>query len=135
MRQEKTLKRKVVSSRSPEEYERIFNETANRLAKYSPDIKDVFDNGNFSTVFTYEIVKEIPENTKERFELEGQTFLCRNCPYLKQGEDRRRKQWECPYSFTGYARSDQEACNVFYTDFVQGKIKPKGDDDDEEKTD
>ena len=132
MKQKSEKIRRIVSSKDPEEYERAFNEMAKKLAGEGPEIQDVFENGQFTTVFTYTKTEKIPETAKERFELEGQTFLCRNCPYLEQGKDKRRKQWGCPYSFTGYARSDQEACNVFYTDLVQGKIQPKGDGDEEE---
>lgn len=132
MKQKLEKIRRIVSSKNPEEYEQKFNEMAKKLAGEGPEIQDVFENGQFTTIFTYTKTEKIPETAKDRFLLEGQTFTCEQCPYLEKGNDKRRKRWGCPYSFTGMACTDQEACNVFYSDLAQGKIQPKGDGDEEE---
>lgn len=135
MKEKKEKVRKVISSSDPEEYEQMFNETTKKLAEYSPEMVDIFEGGRFTTVFTYTKVKKIPQNAKDRFNLEGMDYLCISCPYLERGENKAKKTWRCPHSFTGLAREDGDACNIFYEDVANGIIEPKGVEEDEEETD
>lgn len=121
------LVRRVVSSSDVREYEETFNKVAEELASKSPTIKDIFENGTLSTVFTYEITKQIPECAKDKLELEGLRFTCGECPYLEDDGDKRRRWFPCPYSDLGQVHVYSEACDKFYRDYMRGDIKPRGE--------
>lgn len=117
--------RKVIQDKDPKRYEEAFNEMANKLAEFDPEIQDVFENGRFTTVFTYEEKSQKPETAKDRCLLDGEEFYCRNCPHLELGTDKRVRKWPCPFSHYGRAHMDSGACNVFYTEYLRGEIKPR----------
>lgn len=64
----------------------------------------------------------------DEFEKEGIRYLCKNCPHLEIGKDKRRKLWPCQYAEYGMARMDCGCCEFFYKQLKQGKIEPVEDE-------
>ena len=62
---------------------------------------------------------------RDEYEAEGIRYLCKECPYLEIGKDKRRKWWPCKYATYGRAYVDSQACESFYKELKQGKIKPR----------
>ena len=60
----------------------------------------------------------------DEFEAEGIRYLCKNCPHLEIGEDKRRKMWPCKYAEYGMSRKDCGCCEFFYKQLKQGKVHP-----------
>lgn len=118
--------RRVVSSSDVRKYEQEFNKLADELSDKSPTIQDVFENGTFSTIFTYETEEQIPESAKDRAELEGIRLTCADCPYMEDDGDKRKRRFPCQFAEFGWTRSDTAACDKFYRDLMRGDIKPRG---------
>ena len=118
----KTIRR-IVSEHDPAEYERAFNDMSEKLSRFSPKIKDVFEDGRFTSIFSYEVTEKIPENAKDRAELEGIRYLCKNCPHMVNDGDRRKKRRPCDAREFGTTFEDCDACNLFYEELLQGKIE------------
>lgn len=119
--------RRVVAEDDPKKYEEEFNRMSEELAKKNPEIKDVPSNNRFCTFFTYEEEERIPETAKEKCEEDGIVFHCKDCPHLELGNDKRRKHWPCMFTEYGQANIESTACDLFYRQFMSGKIKPRGE--------
>ena len=72
----------------------------------------------------HHITAESQTPVTDEYEREGIRFLCKECPYLERGKDKRRKQWPCKYATYGFSRVDSNACESFYKELKQGLIKP-----------
>lgn len=118
--------RKVVSSTDVRTYEEEFNRMAEELKEKSPTIKDIFENGTLTTVFTYEEEERVPECAKDEAEIAGIRYTCGDCPYLQDDGDKRKRSFPCDYSEWSRTRVDQPACDKFYRDLMRGEIKPRG---------
>ena len=125
MKVNRKKKRVVIKSASIEEYETQFNETADRLAEFDPEIKDVDTfPGYLCTIFSYEEVEEHAQTEEERYYLDGIKFTCSECPYFMHGDDARRKWWRCE-KFDRRRHSESSACGFFYDELSAGRIEVK----------
>lgn len=121
MKETRKKKRVVIKCASIEEYETQFNETADRLAEFDPEVKDIDTfPGYLCTIFSYEEVEEHAQTEKERYYLDGIKYTCSECPYFMGGDDARRKWWRCR-KFDCRVRSDESACEDFYKELSDGK--------------
>ena len=106
----------TISAKSYEEFDQLYNETADRLARYEPETKDL---DALTTRFYYKETESIAENLADDFEEHHMCPTCADCPFLEIGNDRRRKWFPCQYSTYGQTNIDSRACEVFYKEAVR----------------
>lgn len=109
---------KVVSATNGADFERKFNEAANELAKYDPEVQ-MKDSDGFCAYFLYNLNICMPENVMDDFNIHHIECKCCDCPFIEIGTDARRKWFPCPYSSTGETRLDSPACEVFYKEAIK----------------
>ena len=121
----RTIKRKkilTVQATSAEEFDRKFNEASEQLSE-NAELK--WDTAPMTVHFIYEDVEKIPETVTEEFELQGIHYYCKDCPHLQKGRDKRCKSHGCEYAEYGTVQDFSPACEFFYKQVLQGKIKPE----------
>ena len=118
MKEKSLQKIKVVSATNGADFERKFNEAAEELAEYEPEIT-LKDGEGFCAYFVYTMNICTPETTEDDFSIHKHACKCCDCPFLEIGTDARRKWFPCQYSDTGETRIDSPACEVFYKKAVQ----------------
>ena len=106
----------TISAKTYEEFDELYNATADKLAKYEPETKDI---DALTSRFYYTEDEDIAETRGDEFELENIRCTCADCPFLQVGNDARRKWFPCEYAFNGEARIDSSACEVCYREAVK----------------
>ena len=106
----------TVSADDFEAFDRLYNETSDRLARYEPETKDL---DALTTRFYYTVPEKVAEDLADDFDLHHESPKCADCPFLEIGDDRRRKWFPCPYANYGQAYIDSPACEVFYREAVR----------------
>ena len=114
---------KVIQARDPLSFERQYNEAAEELDKYDPEIRVEREGGLHIAYFMYTLHKPIPETIKDEFTLAGIEHTCSECPYLEIGQDARRKTWPCKYTTYGTSTIDSPACEILLKKLMQGTVK------------
>ena len=123
---EKMLKRvKVVMAANAADFERKYNEAADELADYDPEVK-LKEGDGFCAYFMYTLNIRTPESLEDEFSIHSNECKCCDCPFLEVGTDARRKWFPCPYAETGETRIDSKACEVFYREAVKLMRKEAG---------
>lgn len=116
MRKKETKRVLTITAKSQEEFDKLYNSTADELARYSPETKDI---DALTTRFYYTIVDDIAETKEDEFMQENVRCTCSDCPFLHVGTDARRKWYPCEYASCGESRIDSPACEVFYREAVK----------------
>ena len=106
----------TVSADDFEAFDRLYNETSDRLARYEPETKDL---DALTTRFYYTVPEKVAEDLADDFDLHHESPKCADCPFLEIGDDRRRKWFPCPYANYGQACINSPACEVFYKEAVR----------------
>lgn len=106
----------TVSADDFEAFDRLYNETSDRLARYEPETKDL---DALTTRFYYTVPEKVAEDLADDFDLHHESPKCADCPFLEISDDRRRKWFPCPYANYGQACIDSPACEVFYREAVR----------------
>ena len=106
----------TVSADDFEAFDRLYNETSDRLARYEPETKDL---DALTTRFYYTVPEKVAEDLADDFDLHHESPKCADCPFLEIGDDRRRKWFPCPYANYGQACISSPACEVFYREAVR----------------
>lgn len=118
MKEDKKPQIKVVTATNGADFERKFNEAAEELAKYDPEVR-MKDGDGFCAYFMYTLYIRQPETTEDHFDIQGHACYCCDCPFLEIGTDARRKTFPCKYSKYGETRIDAPACARFYEEAVK----------------
>lgn len=116
MRQIERRRVKTITAANNEEYDKLFNETADKLAGQRYEVKD-FD--QFTSRFYYSEDDEVSESLEDDFSLNGERCTCNDCPFLQMEDDARRKWFKCEYATYGETSRDSRACSVFYREAVK----------------
>ena len=106
----------TISAGNYAEFDRLFNETADRLAKYEPEVKDI---DALTSRFFYTESESIAEDLEEDFDLNHQCPRCFDCPHLQIGKDARRKWFPCEFASYGKSSIDSPVCMKFYEEAVE----------------
>lgn len=114
----------TVEAATGAEFDRLYEEASNTLAERGISPREESD-GHLCVHFKWDEVMEIPETAKDRFELKGICYKCRNCPHCEIDNDHRKKRHACDISPYGIVYDDDEACEFFYKGILAGEIKPK----------
>lgn len=124
----KVLTRKTsrtVCATSAEDFDRKFNEVSESLGS---DAELVWDTAPMTVHFIYKEKVRIPETVKEEYEeILGEHFFCRQCPYAIRGKDGRNGIKGCSKHVRENVVDYDSACEMFYKELAQGKIKPRED--------
>lgn len=109
------LRAKTVTAKDMESFDRLYNATADELAKYDPETKDI---DALTTRFYYKERDKIREDVTDDFMQHNARCTCSDCPFLQIGTDARRKWYPCEYSSCGETRVDADACDHFYAEAI-----------------
>lgn len=113
----------AIASDTPEEFEKLYNDKMTLLSEYNPKATIDLSDG-FKAVIQYETVKEEIETIKDKYNLEGIRYFCRECPLHDIEKDSRRKWVSCRYSETNETHLDHECCEYFYEQLKLGLVRP-----------
>ena len=133
MRTESFSQISVVREGDPIKFQDEYNARIRSLSQNHKIINDgsdkivINEDGSCITVITYQEVERIVDSVRDEFHAEGIVYMCRNCPYLDDPGDKRKKHCTCRYSEYGMTHKDHEACEVFYKDLKAGRVKPVED--------
>ena len=116
---------KVIQAKDPLSFERQYNEAAQDLDKYDPDITVDHEGGVYFAYFMYTLHKPAPESVADEFKLAGISHTCSECPYLEIGQDARRKTWPCKYSRYGTSTIDRRAGGIRLKKLMAGTVRPR----------
>ena len=120
----KSVKRvAVIATRDPEEFERQVNEKLEELSDRKPDVMYDITN-DFHALISYEETIEEVRTVEDEFLAEGIRYVCGQCPFREQPEDKRRKNVSCVYSDLGQTHLDMSSCEVFYRAVKRGDVEP-----------
>ena len=114
---------KVIQAKDPLVFQRQYNEAAEELDKYDPDITVEHEGGTHIAYFMYTLHIATPETVRDEFTLAGIHHTCSECPFLEIGQDARRKRWPCRYSEYGTSSIDHEACEVLLKKLMAGTVR------------
>lgn len=111
-------KKRVLTIRADnyEAFDKLYNSTADRLAPYEPETRDI---DALTTRFYYTETEKIAENLDDDFMQHNERCTCSDCPFMDIGTDARRRWHPCQYASNGETRIDAEACAVFYKEAVR----------------
>lgn len=116
MRKKETKRVLTITAESQQEFDNLYNSTADRLAQYAPETKDI---DALTTRFYYTIVEDIAETKEDEFMQENVRCTCSDCPFLQVGTDARRRWYPCEYAPHGESRMDSPACETFYKEAIR----------------
>lgn len=123
MKEEVRLRVKTVTASDVKSFDKLYNSTADELAQYDPEAKDI---DALTARFYYKESSYTSESLADDFMQHHERCTCSDCPYLEIGTDARRKWFPCKYSPCGETRSDSEACDQFYKEAVAMMRKAAG---------
>lgn len=126
----RTVKKKIVyiiQGKDAEDFERRINEKLQGLEE--PKITFV-QTVPFIAYIEAEQVETRPDSLADKHYLQGDRFVCGQCPYMKQSTDMRRRWHACLFSDT-VTRADSPVCEDFYIMLDngvidRGKIRERG---------
>ena len=118
------FKTKTVTATNAEDFDKKFNDASLSIGT---DVELRWDTAPMTVHFIYKETEHIPETIAEEFELRGEKYYCKNCPYFDRSADGRRKSGGCKYAEPGSVVDYTPACEVFYRRLAKGEIKARED--------
>ena len=114
---------RTVSARTPEEFDRKFNEATMELG----DVELRWDTAPNTVHLLYAQTEKIAETVKEEYEeILGERYYCKDCPYSEKGKNGKSGIKGCTKGVDGRVVDYTPACEMLYKELAQGKIKPRG---------
>lgn len=124
MKFKRTPRIKAIQAKDAKDFESQFNEFIEQngdVKDYKADVSD----GQFFAIIHYVEETYIAESIAEEYELRGESFRCRDCPECVPPMKGNTKRCDCRYAELGYTRLESPACEWFYRQLSQGKLKPR----------
>ena len=112
------LREKTVSAKSAEEFDRLFEKQSELIGD---DYELQWDSMPLTVHFIYKETVRIPETVADEYEMRGERYYCKDCPYFGKHADGRRRNGGCKYSeheVVDYT----PACELFYKRYAKGEI-------------
>ena len=119
MREVLKKRSKTIAARDPDEFDRLYNSTADELAKYEPEVEEYMWGDKRCATFKYTETLKFNETMGDDFMQHNVGCTCSDCPFAEIGTDARRKWVPCQYSDLGETRIDSPACETFYREAVR----------------
>ena len=114
MRYVRSFKQETVMADTPEVFDLKMNDIFLRASSSGKEpVVKFFDQMGFCATVRYFVSEAVPESLADKYELEGNSYLCSECPYFKMPEDRRRKNVRCERSGC-LVDAGTRACDIFY---------------------
>lgn len=123
----KVPKFRTIEEGTAQAFDQALNAALEELAEYEPEI--TFVEKFCARLKYFPKNKVITESVRAEFALQGISYHCRNCPYLKIAQDRRVKYGSCKYSPTCRRNKNEEACELFYKWVSQNAVDVIEDSD------
>ena len=114
-------KSKTIQEKDPEEFDRKFNESSEKLNNI---VEIKWDSAPMCVHLIYEERERIPESISEEFLLAGIKYYCKDCHYFMKGKNKRCKSYGCRYSICSNATEYTPACEFFLEKLKSGEVKP-----------
>lgn len=106
---------------TPKEFEANINSVLANLAEKHLHYEINFNtNEGHCAYIVYEEQTAIAETVADEYELKGETYLCKDCPYFKAPADKRRKNVHCELG--KFCSADLGACDEFYEKLSKGQL-------------
>lgn len=110
----KGFRQETVKADSPEVFDLKMNDIFLRASASGKEpVVKFFDSMGFCACVRYYVSEAIPESLAEKYELEGNGYICSECPYFELPQDRRRKNVRCEKA-KRLISADSHACDIFY---------------------
>ena len=118
-----TKKYKVISSQDAFDFESKLNSFCESLTAQGIEYDVQTDpTAGLLAFVIYKKRVDIPEDTKEEYEMAGERHVCIQCPFYVRPDDGRVKYTRCPV--TGkLTHRDSACCDDFYKKLDKGEIK------------
>ena len=113
-------------AKTPEEYDEKYNSISDSLVEKGYQLHDdepKESNNMYHIYYSYKI--QVAESAREEYELRGERYYCKDCPFFKVSEDKRRKGAGCTRNVDERAVDYTPACNLFYDLYAKGEIEPR----------
>lgn len=114
MKQVEKRRSKTIAAKSPAEFDKLYNSTADELAEFEPEVEEYMWGEMRCAEFKYTETKKIREDLADDFMQHDVECKCKDCPFLEIGTDARRRWFPCQYATYGETRMDSPACDMFY---------------------
>lgn len=124
MKKVPTRKVKTIQASTASEFDAEFNDFCENVTS---DVELQWDPAPMCVHLVYTEEKMVPETLEEEFELRGEKYYCKDCPFFERGKNKRCKSVGCKYSPYGTAAEFNRACEYFFKQLVNGKIEPVND--------
>lgn len=106
---------RTISAKTLEEFDKLYNSTADELAMYDPEVKEI---DALTARFYYKVNDKVCETLGDDFMQHNVRCTCSDCPFLEIENDARRRWFPCQYATYGETRIDSPACEYFYREAV-----------------
>ena len=120
MQKQTTRKMKTIQEHTAAAFDEKYNKANEELNV----VEEKWDTAPMCVHLIYEEQKLVPETLSEEFELRGEHYYCKDCPYFIRGKNKRCKSIGCKYSPYGTAADFNPACEYFFKQLINGKIEP-----------
>ena len=120
MKRKLVWQQKTIKARSADEYDKLFNE----FCKDLPSEAEIHDWSAYCSTIRYREEMVVPESLADELKLRGEEYHCIDCPYFAPGKNKRCRSEGCTKGVPN-AVDYTPACELFLSDYVQGKVKPR----------
>ena len=121
MKKNTITKCRTVTAVKAEDFDREFDRVSKELG--SAELR--WDTAPMCVHFITTETEYIPETLREEYELRGEKFYCKDCPFMEKPTDGRKRSGGCKYDIQPNAADYTPACEEFYHKHAAGEIKQK----------
>ena len=126
MKEVKRTRARSFTAETPEEFDEKYNMISDELTEAGITPTQPQKDGEMYHIF-YSYTERVAESAKETYELAGNRYYCKDCPFFKLGENRKRRSAGCSKDIEPNAVDYTPACEMFYTLLAKGAIKARED--------
>ena len=110
----------TVQAESSSEFDELVNAIYKKAASSGKDPEiHFFEGRGFCATVKYFMSTDIPESVSEKYEMEGMSRMCCDCPLYSPSEDKRVRYTRCSHS-AFKVTADCKACDYFDSEFMEG---------------
>ena len=126
MKEVKRTRARSFTAETPEEFDEKYNMISDELSEMGITMVKPEKDGSMYHIF-YTYMEKEAESAKEAYELAGNRYYCKDCPFFKLGENRKHRSAGCSKNIEPNAVDYTPACEMFYTLLAKGAIKARED--------
>ena len=126
MKEVKRTRSRSFTAETPEEFDEKYNMISDELSEMGITMGKPERDGSMYHIF-YTYMEMEAESAKETYELAGNRYYCKDCPFFKLGENKKHRSAGCSKDIEPNAVDYTPACEMFYTLLAKGAIKARED--------